>query len=312
MVKTIMKALLVTFCSFVLYLPMGFSEKNENTVIINNESTQAIKAPALIPSESMKVRDIRRQQEFKTEDKILRELERQRLLDEQKRGDQLLGRDQTASSFVAVKPPVVSSSNDSWFFGRKAFLSLGAGTVSYPGVTNINSQEDPAFFFSFGAYGYKGHLIFDLSLYYSKHYLKTTNTTYQDVREVVNQPALSMSVKYSFLSGAMKPYVGTSASLIYRKWDFANKLGEPIEQNPELQQLVKDVGDKKWNQAFDAGLAVGADIALGSHLGLNVDMRYHVNLYTENRKTLIQNLTDETILDERNSLILSGNLRYYF
>ena len=312
MIKKILVGSLLIF-NWFFHIPTVFSE--ESTVIINNKASaasqsQAVTAPALVPSDALKLRDVREKQEVKTEDSLLRELEKQRLLDEQKRVDKFLGN--TSQQAPVASPTVQQPAPDTWFFGNKSFISFGAGFVNYPGVTNINSMESPAFFGSFGGYGYKGHLIFDLALYYSKHYLKTPNKNYENIREVVYQPALSMSVKFSPLAGRMKPYVGVSGSLVYREWGFVNKSGKSLESDSNFEELLKDVADKKWNSSFDAGLAVGADIALGEYLGLNLDLRYHWNLWTENRKTVTQVLTDEDILDERDSLILSANLRYYF
>ena len=316
MIKKILVGSLLVF-NWFLHIPTAFSK--ENTVIINNEASadsqsQAITAPALVPSDALKLRNVREKQEIKTEDTLLRELEKQRLLDEQKRVDKLLGN--TSQKTPVASPTVQQSAPDTWFSGNQSFISFGAGFVTYPAVTNINSMKLPAVFGSFGAYGYKGHLIFDIALYYSRHYLKTYNEHYPNTREVAHQPALSMSVKFSPLTGRMKPYAGVSGSVVYRGWGYVNKSGEAVEELPT------DVGDKKWNSSFDAGLAVGADIALGKHLGLNLDIRYHWNLWTEKRKTkdqvltnegiLIQVLTDEDILDERDSMILSANIRYYF
>lgn len=312
-----------TFISLlaVFYIVSAFSDDNQNdnqnTVIIKNEASsatqqQAVTAPVLVPSPAKKLRDVREQQEIKTEDIILKELEKQRLLDEQKRVDKLLGRsaekeDPSSNDKVISSPQPAKG----WVFGNKSFISFGPGVVSYPGTKNVNSTETPAGFFSFGGYGYNGNVIFDLSVYYSKHYLRTTNKHYVDAREVVDQPAFSMSVKYSPLSGQVKPYMGLSGSVVWRKWGFVHKSGAAI-QNDALSAELKDVADKVWNQSFDAGLALGMDIALGSHLGLSLDIRYHWNLYTENRPTANQILTEVDVLDERDSLIMSGNLRYYF
>lgn len=290
----------------MLYAPSAFSE--ENTVIINNEASatqqQAITAPALVPSGAKKLRELRERQEISTEDAIMKKLEKQRLLDEEKRADKLLGNSVPESSVVKTVPsskPVMS------FFGQKSFISLGAGFVGYPGVENINSFEYPAMFFSYGGYGYGGRLIFDLSYYPSRHYLK--DSTREDIREILSQHGLSMSVKYSLLSGQMKPYVGLSSALVLRRWGVVNQLGEKLDND---NNVLSDVGVKTQYLALDSGVAVGADVAVGDSWGLNFDVRYHFNLYTENRKTDSQVLTDEAILDERESLIVSGNFRYYF
>ena len=298
-----------------LYIPIAFSQKNKSTVIINNKAsssstTQNISAPALVPSEAKKLRDVREKQEISTESAILKELEKQRLLDEQKRADKILGK--TSSHKEVGSTPVSKKSNfyqggKMNMFGNKPFISVGAGVVAYPGVDNINSTDFPAFFASFGAYGYE-RLIFDLAFYYSKQYLTTFNKNYTDLREVVHQPALSMSLKFSPSRGPFKPYFGVSGSLVARKWGFVHRSGEVIDKHHDV---YKDVGVKTWYGSFDAGLAMGGDLALGAKLGLNVDLRYYWNVYTENRKTLSQYLTSEDILDEQNSLILSVKLIYY-
>ena len=298
----------------------GFSKPSKNTVIINNSAKssakQAISAPTLVPSSAMKLRDFREKQEIKTEDSILKELEKQRLLDEQKRVDKILGQSKESQA-PAYPSTSLKPSWDDWFFGKKSFVSVGAGVVNYYQVDNINSTEQPAFFLSFGAYGYKGFLIFELSGYYSRHYINTPNRNYKEFREVVDQPALSMAVKLSPLNGRVKPYIGVSGSMIGRKWDVVTKDGTDLEEltGPNYtiyNPLRKDVAKKRWYLSFDAGVAIGADIALGDYLGLNVDLRYHFNLHTENRKTVYQYLEYTEVLDERDSMIISANLRYYF
>lgn len=325
--KKIIAILTVVFCLSV------FAKTEKNTVIINNEAKalsssstneQAVSAPALVPSDAVKLRNFRERQEIKTEDSILKELEKQRLLDEQKRVDKLFGKTAepvaNPSNTASLKPVL-----DNWFYGRKAFVSFGAGAVTYYQVGNINSYEYPALFTSFGAYSPKGFMIFEFSAYYSKHYIKTPIRNYTNFREMVDQPALAMAVKLTPFNGRVKPYVGISGSIIARKWDVVTKDGMNFDDflnpmnatmnttmNPNLNVLREDIANKEWYLSFDAGFAIGADLALGESLGLNVDLRYHLNLHTENRKTIYQFLTFTEVLDERDSLIFSGNLRYYF
>ena len=304
--KKLIKLLIVFSSLFAISDAFSQESANKNTVIINNEAAsteqnQTITAPALVPSKALKLRDARKKQEVKTEDAIIQELEKQRLIDEQKRIDELMGN-------TSYEPPTpLPQSSQEWFFGKKAFVSAGLGLVTYPFVSNVNSTELPAVFLSFGGYGYEGHLIFDLSLYYSQQYISGEN-----FRAKVEQPALSMSIKYSPLSGQIKPYIGGAGSLIYRsKWDFVNKKGDPITDQ-KIKEVLKDVGNKEWHQSFDAGVAVGADLALGKNLGVNVDLRYYWNIQTENRKTMREIWAKKEILDEVESLVISGNLRYYF
>ena len=303
--KILIGSLLVSNGFF--FISPVWSEENtqestqKSTVIINNEATatspnQAITAPALVPSEAIKLRDVRKEQEIKTEDTLMKELEKHRLVDEQKRVDKIMGN--TSQETPIVAPPVqLLVSEDDRVFGKKSFVSLGLGFVTFP-FTDVSSLESPAYFFSFGGYGYKGHLIVDLSLYYSKHYLWWEEKGTEFLK-ALDQPAFSMSVKISPFSGQMKPYIGVSGSLNFRKWS----IEEPEE--------YREKGEKRWHQSFDAGVVVGADIALGEHLGLNADVRYYWNLDTENRKTIEDVLQDREIVDKQDSLILSLNLRYY-
>ena len=307
-----------------VYCFNAVSKPEKNTVIINNEANssaeQVISAPALVPSDAVKIRGVREKQEIKTEDAILKELEKQRLLDEQKRVDKILGH--SAPAPAAVHPtasPSLKPAWDEWFFGKKSFVSFGAGFVTYYQVENVNSGDQPAFFASFGAYGYEGYLIFELSAYYSKHYLiPRSNYNNFFFREAVEQPALSMAVKLTPFNGRVKPYIGVSGSLVARKWDIVSRDGTDwaeLAADSYFETVLKDVGKKRWYFSFDAGAAIGADVALGEYLGLNVDLRYHLNLHTENRRSAYHRyeyLRHTEILDERDSLIGSVNLRYYF
>ncbi|MCZ0933264.1 MAG: hypothetical protein OXJ52_08955 [Oligoflexia bacterium] len=317
---TILATLFIAVCCF-----NGFSKPEKNTVIINNEAKssssagqQVISAPALVPSDAVKLRGFREKQEIKTEDFILKELEKQRLLDEQKRVDKMLGHSQPAQS--PVHPATSHSLKpawDEWFFGKKSFVSFGAGFVTYYEVDNVNSNDQPAFFASFGGYGYEGYLIFELSAYYSKHYLiPISNYNNFYFREAVEQPALSMAVKLTPFKGRVKPYIGVSGALVARKWDYVSRDGTDLDETNLYYKAVRtDVGRKRWYFSFDAGAAIGADVALGEYLGLNVDLRYHLNLHTENRRSVhyqYQYFRHTEILDERDSLIGSVNLRYYF
>ena len=296
-----------------------WAEESKNTVIINNEAKakqQVISAPALVPSDAVKLRNLREKQEVQTEDTILRELEKQRILDEQKRLDNMIGNNKQPSIAPPSSAPVSSEAvANNWFFGNKSFVSLGAGFIHYYKVKNVNSTEIPTFLGSFGAYGYEGNLIFELSAYYSTHYLKTPNKKYPEIlRERLSEPGLSIAVKYSPLKGKTKPYLGLTGSVVGRKWDLVKKDGSDISSDDpeELKAEKKDVAEKNWNLSFYGGVALGADLALGERFGVNVDMRYYVNIDTENRKTLSQILTEEEILDERDSMLFSASLRYYF
>jgi len=297
-----------------LFASLLSSANEGGNIIINNEAQSkatnqnVLTAPMLIPSGSDQMRSLRQKQEIDTEDNILKELEKQRILDERKRFHSIFNKKES-SSVASTAPP--ASSKIPYSFGEKSFLTLGAGLMNYYNVININSTESPAFLGSFGAYGYDGQLIFDTIFFYSVHYLKIPNRDYQNIRERVNEPGLAMAVKWSFLKGKMKPYFGLTAALIARKWKFVSRDGTELD-SPELQSAIRDISKRRWNLSANAGFTFGADVALGERLGLNLDIRWLANFYTENRKTLSQILTDEDLLDERDVILGSLNLKYYF
>ena len=339
------KNLLFLCCAF-LYASFVFATKDEKSVevsaptavIIKNELSnetegQAVSAPALVPSNASKLRDARKKQEIQTEDRLIKELERQRLLEEQKRLDQLLGNAKDPPS-TQPKTETAVVEPKQWVFGSKSFVALGAGAVTYPGSTNISSinLDIPAVFLAFGGYGHKGFLIFDVSFNYSQHYLNphqpVPDPSYPlDTRLVYYQPSAAMSVKLSPLKGRMKPYVGVSGALVFRSEDTVDKYGTPVNViQTYMRQSIDKPENRSWDQSYDAGFALGADLALGKHLGLNVDLRYHWNLWAEQsakddpihaaywdvvRAHFYHNQKKEQIAD-RNTLIVSANLRYYF
>ena len=346
----------------LFYMPLTFSlafsqsakDKN-NVVIIKNQAVsesqadptnQSISAPALVPGAAGKLRKAREQQEINTEDAIIKELEKQRLIDEQKRLDKILGSPAVGGGVsppptTTTSPPVES---EKWFFGNKAFLSIGVGYVVYPKAVNVNSMNLPAFFASFGGYGYKGRLVVDFSYYLSTHYVNencgeydnfynefsyqegkqlcqpstfpdslNSNSLDPDLRLKSIQNTGALGIKYLMLTGKMKPYVGLSSSLSVRNWTLVYQSGEPLDPETlgyETREQVRDVSEKSHFIDFSAGLAVGADIVFGDNFGLNVDARYHKNLFTD---IPIGNFSENKVpLAKLDSLVVSMTGRYYF
>ena len=299
---------------FLAALPAPPAGGEGKTVIINTNkagaAAQTVTAPALEPSQGKKLRSAREEAEIQTESVIIEKLEAERLKDEQRRIDKMFnssfkgeGEAQTGvSAGEALSPAKAGAAPAGWTFGNKAFVFGGVGAVNYLNKTSkINSTDTPAWFFGFGGYS-ASHFIIDLTGYYSQHII-TENTEQQ--LEVI-QPALSMSVKYSPFAGRVKPYLGLSAAyLFYRNYPLDPATGEPVED--EIAIHGHDRGRKKWIQAFDGGLALGADIALADNLGFNLDVRIHRNFWTESTET-----AEAKPLEKNPTAIVSGNLKYYF
>lgn len=294
------------------------SKKKDNIIIINNKSSasassksQSVVAPNIIPSSATRLRSAREQQEIETEDAIIKQLEIQRIQDEQHRANRLFYRKKPTNSLNQSKnSDLLTQKRPDFYFDNPSFFSIGVGTVQYPQVSNINSTEIPAGFLSVGAYDSQGFISFDLSLYYSKHYIKDPIKNLNDIREAVHQPALSMSIKLAPLSGKVRPYIGVAGALVWRRWFYVDSSTGYSEDD---EQRLRDISDKLWNQSFDAGILVGTDILLTQNLGINVDIRYYFNFYTENRKTILgQYFYDIQVLDERDSLTVAANFKYFF
>jgi len=302
-------------CFLCFFLFASYGDKKGDVVIINSNKTknqvQNVAAPVLVPSKSKKLRSAREDAEKETEDAIIQKLEIERMKDEQKRYKTLFSNKKSTPSAIGAKNASLKSRSAFPFYNHwlnRAFVSFGLGTVQYLGVENLNSSGSPAYFFSFGGYGY-GNVIFELSLYYSEHYLNPVTHSSQPIpsktREGLSQPGISMAVKFSPLKGRIKPYAGVVGSLVARRWFIVHKTGEVIgDANPEI-----DVAAKRWRQSFDAGLTIGADIGLGRKLGLNVSFAYNLNIYTETRDDILHD--NVQVLDERDSMVVSGSLRYY-
>ena len=310
------KSFLVVYFLFFSFLMEAVAEPAKIT--INNEAQSAsqiqeqnvITAPALVPSNSDKIRNLRERQEVDTEDNLIQELEKQRLLDERKRFHSLFNKQEVSSHPVAASVPVAKTNRMS-FFGERSFLSVGAGLMNYYNVPNINSTEMPTFLASFGAYSLNGQFIFDTSFFYSVHYIKEIKDWDHNnqFRVKINEPGMTVALKWSFLKGKMKPYLGLTGALIARKVNTVNLAGTG---SVELEQLTKDIANKSWRFSANAGASAGADIALGEKLGLSVDVRYFVNIYTEDIKTTEQVIRDIDVVSERDVVLASVNLKYYF
>ena len=278
---------------------------------ISFAEVSSVKASTLVPSKASAVKKAREDAEIATESAILEKIEAQRLRDERKRIQELTG--SSSSPKVVVKPSPslerAAHSRSLWRFGEKAFISLGVGSVQYPGVKNISSVRYPALFLSFGGYA-RSNVIIDFTLFQSRHFVDvySGNPSANHSVEGVFQPGASMAFKYSFFSGRVKPYVGVSGVYKASRWFRATRLGGYIKD------IRFNLGQKQWYQAFDGGVTTGIDVAFGNRLGINMDFRYHVNLYTEVNRSLgsTASIRHKQPLDQRDSVSFSGNLRFYF
>lgn len=280
---------------WLLQPTLAVSQEGDVVIINSNKNqSQSVTAPAIKPSKASELRKAREDAEISTESYILEKLESERLKDEQKRVDKIMGHPQ-AEETVVIQKEAASIQKPKWF-GEKAFISLGAGVVNYYGPDNILSTEKPALFVSIGGYT-QYNLIFDFTAYWSQHFLSS------DDEYGVHQLSGSLSLKYSPLKGRLKPYGGITGAYTGRYYCEVNEEGFCYEN-------YSSAGRKKWQQAFDAGPTVGIDVALSPRLGFNVNFSWLFNLSTEERHS--GDNPYEDLLSEKPSIVVSGSVRFYF
>ena len=253
----------------VFWSGLAFSEEGDVVIINSNKNqSQSVTAPALTPSKASELRKAREDAEVSTETHILEKLEAERLKDEQERVDKLMGGSQTPV-IVEEKKSLPAPEKSQWQFGEKTFVSLGGGYVNYLDPGNINSTDWPAVFLSLGGYT-QNYFIFDFTGYLSTHFITDNGSDWR-----AQQLSGSLSLKFSPLTGKLKPYVGVVGAYTTRRYQPLTFAGEVIE-NPSKRR-----GIKEWQQAFDVGPALGVDVALGPRLGFNISGWWLFNAYTE-------------------------------
>ena len=295
---------MLRFLLVFLFFPiLSFAEKKDVVIINTNTaaSSQVVKNSALKPSSAKKIRGAREDAEITTESLVLEKLEKERLKSEQNLLNKIFGGTSGRPATQAVSSPQASASETRYLpFGERAYISLGFGFYNYPGVENIN-DDDPVPVLSFGGYA-RDNFIFDFSFIYSNPYVDPLR---QGFRYGVRQLIGSVAMKFSPFKGKIKPYGGLSGSFIGRNWNKTTPEGELYLEES------RDVASKKWYQSFDGGLVGGVDVAVTRRVGVNLDMRWHWNAYTETRDGA-EAFSDTELLDRRDSFILTANFRFYF
>ena len=306
----------------VFFLFSAFGAKPADVVIVNTNTnkseaqapSQTVIAPVLNPSKAKKLRDAREGAEIQTESLILEKVEQERLKSEQNLLNKIFGSSQPSPTTSVAVPQSPTSITPSGV--ERVYISAGLGTSRVWKIINVNSVL-PSYFLSIGGSA-KKYFSFDFSVSYSKYFL--TPEAEQDIKKFpadslirIDQPAASIAIRFSPLPGKIRPYVGLSAAYIHRKKDIVDSHYEDQFLNYHHED-TEDEGKKKWYQSFDGGVAGGLDMDLGPNLGLNIDLRYHWNIDTEESTGYFKEFIEErTILFAKaKSLIFSANIRFYF
>jgi len=86
----------------------------------------------------------------------------------------------------------------------------------------------------------------------------------------LDQYDFSIAAKYYILSGRLKPYLGGSATYIYRKYQDRSQYGDAWNANPNSTE--------EDTHAVNAGLTAGVDFALNDNILLGAGLDYNFNL----------------------------------
>ena len=313
----------------LFFLFPAFGEKSSDVVIVNTNTnksaaqapSQTVIAPALNPSKAKKLRNAREDAEVQTESLLLEQVEKERLKSEQKLLNKIFGSSQQSSSEGVVTPQTPAPSSHTPPGVDRVYVSAGLGIIQFYGKTNVESfGTSPCFsacFLSIGGAAQK-YFLFDFSVSYSRHYLKPIYSHYAEeagYRTRIDQPMASIAIRLAPWTGKIRPYAGISVAYINRRESTVN-IENPDWKDPLWQEELEGTRKKgEWVTSFDGGLSGGMDISLGPNLGLNIDLRYHWNLDTEDTTDYyVDDTTGEKITNfyKAQSFIASVNLRFYF
>ena len=308
----------------VFFVFSAFGAKSADVVIVNTNTnkseaqapSQTVIAPVVNPSKAKKLRNARESAEIQTESVILEKVEEERLKSEQSLLNKIFGSSQPAPTVSVAVPQSPTPQTSSGV--ERAYISLGLGTIKVWKVNNVASlATNPCFsacFLSIGGSAQK-YFSFDFSVSYSRHYL-TPKGEHMDRRLLkgsryrFDQPMAAIALRLSPWPGKIRPYVGLSAAYIYRRKNIVDQEGEKL-----LDPDYIDVGKKQWYQSFDGGVSGGMNLDLSPNLGLNIDMRFHWNIDTEESTGYFveKHWEKNSILySKAPTLIFSANLRFYF
>lgn len=293
---------------------------------VQQQPTTYVQAQPVSESRAEAMRKAREHAEVQTEQKIVEKLEQSRLDDEHNRADRLFGNrfespEQkpapapapvvVAPAPVAVAPapvkedksdkatnvtiekveintPAVAETRSDLKKDKaeaddsegKVYIGASLGTSEYDAN---NVKNDYAYGFTLGE-KLDSHWSIEALVNIAK-YKVDTYWQYPLFRDL-NQYDFGVATKYTLLPGKVQPYIGGSASYIYRKYDtrvYQNGCGWGCQQ-----QFDPGTTDET-TYAVDLGLMAGLDVAVTPNILIGADFRYSVNVFRK---------TDNTIFDE--------------
>lgn len=226
-----------------------------------------------------RIRNSRRGAERKTEDRVLRKIEKDRLQAEQERMNRLFGEDGTPKKKRYSERPLSAGSGatsrsyaqpEAYEPPSEPNMAIGliGGVATYPTAGNVRG-------------GFSGGLDYDLFLgsgftldatfIYSNYDIQSPTVCVfcpgmpSYVRNL-KQYNISSGITYGFMQGMVIPKAGVSLGYVRRNYTDRVTIGN------------FGSGGNSGSNAFDMGLTAGADIRASKHFMISAELRYNFNI----------------------------------
>jgi len=286
--------------------------KNDSAAAADTDVTAVadtdVKSEAASQADLM--RSLRKSAEDSTEQRIVEKLEASRLNDERRRADTLFGdrfedlnkkdhdrrndrdEDDGADNTVIVKKVVVKEDptpviaeplppapvvqketvviqppqeirND------RAYIGLSVGGMSYD-ASNVESNYAAGV--TLGKQ-LENNVSVEASFLYSNHYVDK-KFWYVPLYSDLTQYDIGFNAKYSFFTGALRPYIGAGITYVYR--NYQDRIYTPYTNSSV------EFGEEANTHAVDGNLMVGLDFQLSRSLAIGAEYKYSGNVFVKN------------------------------
>ncbi len=335
-------------------------EDSNRSVIINNnvsapnsdstvreQPSTVVEASPVDVSKAAESRRSREQMEKSTEDKIVQQLEKDRINAEQersKKAEDIFSREQQQKVEVAPVAPVapiavqevapvyvapvvqqtssaqlveVEKTKDVKEEQSKMYIGALGGMGDYSTAKNVDGKAAAGVIF--GMEFPEGFLL-EANLIFSQYDVQESqclNTLYGspygcgyygDTTLRMTQTNLTIAGKYAFLGGRVRPVVGGLLGYTSRNFENKNTYNyNPYYNNTNSRQQYPS----SW--AIDGGISAGADIKLSEKFHIGADLRYMMNLtYDREENPVLRYYSNTTAIEELSYYMFSVNATFRF
>jgi len=306
---------------------------------VQKQPLTVVQDSPLTESRADQMRKMRQDTELATETKIVEKLEQSRMEDEKRRAEVLFGgkfnslqngapaeaapaapapvpvqvitasqentrdivREEITAALKTEEEAVVTPVEQRYFSGL-------IGIAEVPDAVNVRGN------YSLGAtfgtkfdntYAVEGSFI---ASNFTMNPVSAYSTGFMSPDMEVNAYSGVLALKYSFLSGIVKPVLGGLVQYTYRTYNWSNR---NMYNSPYMGGSGNDTATN--SHAIDLGVIVGADIDFNQKFSLGLDYRYLFNLSSRrNNNSMAYQPYYGTPLESLNSYLISLSARVNF